>query len=279
MPVVRLDAARPARSGALHDLRELAQVGADRRCGTARDLAGSRVPVLHVRDAVPVGAVRVRAREGGARAGTRSTTASPARPRPAPRSCCCTTTRARRPRAACAQWGFVRGGMGTLTGDDGRRRARGRLRDPHATPRSSAILTRGGRAAGVRARDGEELRAPRVLSNADPSARSCACATAPTCPPTFVRADRGLPLRWARASRSTSRSASCRTVHGLPEGGVQPYHTGHHGAEPVHRRHGHPAGAGACRASPPIPRTSSCASRRCTIRRSRPRASTSSRST
>ena len=65
------------------------------------------------------------------------------------------------------QWGFVRGGMGVLTATmaDAAREVGCEIR---CDAEVDQILTRGGRAVGVRLGDGEELRAARVLSNADP---------------------------------------------------------------------------------------------------------------
>ena len=85
---------------------------------------------------------------------------------------------------------------------------------------------RGGRAVGVQLADGEELRgAPRALERR-PQAH-VPDAVRPR-RPARRRSSRGSrrTAAWARASRSTSRSTSCRTSTGCREGGVQPYHRG-----------------------------------------------------
>ena len=84
-------------------------------------------------------------------AGTRSTTASPARARPARRTCSSTTTPPRRPAAACAA-GASSAAASARSRGDGRRRARGGRRDPH----------RGAGRAGARRRRRRDRRRARV---------------------------------------------------------------------------------------------------------------------
>ena len=64
-------------------------------------------------------------------------------------------------------WGFVRGGMGRVTEmmADAAREAGAEVRTGAEVER---IITANGRATGVALTSGEELHAPRVLSNADP---------------------------------------------------------------------------------------------------------------
>ena len=64
-------------------------------------------------------------------------------------------------------WGFVRGGMGAVTGlmADAAREAGAVIRTGAAVER---VLVEGGRAVGVLLEDGSELRARTILSNADP---------------------------------------------------------------------------------------------------------------
>ena len=102
-PVLRADGARPARPQRARSAR----AGARRtdRAPAPPGPVGPGVPVHDVRDAVPVGAVRVRARDGRARVARDQRQRRRARPRRGPRSCCCTTTRARRPAAGRARGG------------------------------------------------------------------------------------------------------------------------------------------------------------------------------
>src|SRR5206468_2405250 len=65
------------------------------------------------------------------------------------------------------QWGFVRGGMGTLSSmmADAARQVGCQVRTDAEVER---VITRRGRAVGVRLTSGEEISAPTILSNADP---------------------------------------------------------------------------------------------------------------
>ncbi len=122
------------------------------------------------------------------------------------------------------QWGFVRGGIGRLTEAmaDAAREAGAEIR---TSAEVESVLIEGGRATGVVLAGGEELRAARVLSNADPKT-------------TFLRlVDEGaLPPRFAAAVRAyrcegTSMKINL-AVDRLPvasavgANGVQPYHRG-----------------------------------------------------
>ena len=88
-------------------------------------------------------------------------------------------------------WGFQQGGMG----------ARERLDPPRAPSRSAReirtdakvekILARGGRAVGVALEDGEELRAPVVVTRSTRRSRSWICSTGTSCPPTSCRTSSG----------------------------------------------------------------------------------------
>ena len=122
------------------------------------------------------------------------------------------------------QWGFVRGGIGKLTEAmaESAREAGAEIRTDAPVER---ILVDGGRAAGVALADGTELRAARVLSNADPKT-------------TFLRlVDQALlPQRFAaaiRAYRCEGTSVKINlAVDRLPIAAavdgdrVQPYHRG-----------------------------------------------------
>lgn len=122
------------------------------------------------------------------------------------------------------QWGFVRGGIGRLT-----EAMADAARDAGATIRTAApverILIEEGRAAGVELADGVQVRADRVLSNADPKT-------------TFLRlvANGAVPDRFRaaiEAYRCEGTSVKINlAVDRLPKAaavagdGVQPYHHG-----------------------------------------------------
>jgi phytoene dehydrogenase-like protein len=122
------------------------------------------------------------------------------------------------------QWGFVRGGIGTLTEAmaDSARAAGAVVRTGAPVER---ILIENGGAIGVALAGGEEIRARRVLSNADPKT-------------TFLQLvdERELPARFGaalRAYRCEGTSVKINlAVDELPRaaaveaGGVQPYHHG-----------------------------------------------------
>ena len=87
--------------------------------------------------------------------------------RPAPPTCCCTTTWAKSTTTVGA-WGFARGGMGAVTAGAGRRRFKasgGEIRTD-AGGRPDPGPRRQGHAASC-CDDGEEIRAPIVVSNLD----------------------------------------------------------------------------------------------------------------
>jgi phytoene dehydrogenase-like protein len=122
------------------------------------------------------------------------------------------------------QWGFVRGGMGRLTETmaDAAREAGCEIRCDAEVER---IVTRGGRAVGVRLADGEEIFGRRVVSNADPKRTFLRLCEPDDLPEDFlakIEAYRcvGTSIKINLAVRELPY------VAGLPEGGVQPYHTG-----------------------------------------------------
>ncbi len=172
------------------------------------------------------------------------------------------------------EWGFVRGGMGRLTAvmADAAREAGCEIRLEAEVER---VLTRGGRATGVAA--GRRRGAARhrcVLSNADPKRTFLGLCDAADLPPEFLGAIRAYRCEGTSIKINLAVS-ELPYVRGLPEGGVQPYHTGimeltsrSSGTWTRSRRR-------RCRASPPTRRTSRSASRRCTTPRWRRRASTS----
>ena len=174
------------------------------------------------------------------------------------------------------QWGFVRGGIGRLTEAmaDAAREAGAEIR---TSAEVESVLIEGGRAAGVVLAGGEELRAARVLSNADPKTTFLRLVDEEALPPRFAAA--------VRAYRCEGTSMKINlAVDRLPvasaigANGVQPYHRGIVEVNPTsprwtpRRRKPAPGGPR------PTP-TSSSASRPSTTPRSPPRASTWSRST
>jgi phytoene dehydrogenase-like protein len=122
------------------------------------------------------------------------------------------------------QWGFVRGGMGRVTETmaEAAREAGAEIRCDAEVQR---VLTKSGRAVGVQLTSGEELRARRTLSNADPKRTFLTLCDRADLPAEFVariEAYRcmGTSIKINLALRDLPY------VKGLPEGGVQPYHTG-----------------------------------------------------
>jgi phytoene dehydrogenase-like protein len=122
------------------------------------------------------------------------------------------------------KWGFVRGGIGKVT-----EAMAESARDAGATIRTGApvseVLVDSGRAVGIALADGEEIRAARVLSNADPKT-------------TLLRlVDPGLlPDRFAAALRAYRCEGTSVKINlavdrlpvaaALGEDGVRPYHRG-----------------------------------------------------
>jgi len=126
--------------------------------------------------------------------------------------------------AGVRQWGFVRGGMGVLTATmaDAAREAGCEIRCDAEVER---VITRNGRAVGVRLAGGEEIRAGRVLSNADPKRTFLTLCEREDLPAEFVA--RIEAYRCMGTSIKINLAVSeLPFVRGLPEGGVQPYHTG-----------------------------------------------------
>jgi phytoene dehydrogenase-like protein len=122
------------------------------------------------------------------------------------------------------QWGFVRGGMGHLTEvmADAAREAGCEIRCDAEVER---VLTKSGRAVGVQLRGGQEIAARRVLSNADPKRTFLTLCDRTDLPAEFVARIEsyrcmGTSIKMNLAVRELPY------VKGLPEGGVQPYHTG-----------------------------------------------------
>jgi phytoene dehydrogenase-like protein len=122
------------------------------------------------------------------------------------------------------EWGFVRGGMGVLTATmaDAAREAGCEIRLEAEVDR---VLTSGGRATGVRLASGEELHATRVLSNADPKRTFLGLCDEADLPESFVGAIRAYRCEGTSIKINLAVS-ELPYVRGLPEGGVQAYHTG-----------------------------------------------------
>jgi phytoene dehydrogenase-like protein len=122
------------------------------------------------------------------------------------------------------QWGFVNGGMGVVTAAmaDAARDAGCEIRCDAEVER---VITRGGRAVGVRLAEGEELLAARVLSNADPKRTFLKLCDPADLPEEFVR--RIEVYRCMGTSIKINLAVGeLPYVKGLPDGGVQAYHTG-----------------------------------------------------
>jgi phytoene dehydrogenase-like protein len=122
------------------------------------------------------------------------------------------------------QWGFVRGGMGRLTEvmADAAREAGCEIRCDADVER---VLTAGGRAVGVRLRSGEQIRARRVLSNADPKRTFLTLCDPGDLPSEFVAKIEAYRCMGTSIKINLALRA-LPYAKGLPEGGVQPYHTG-----------------------------------------------------
>ena len=121
-------------------------------------------------------------------------------------------------------WGFVRSGMGKLTEvmADAAREAGAEIRTDAEVER---IITVNGRATGVLLASGEEIRAQRVLSNADPKRTFLGLVDERDLPETFLASIRA--YRCMGTSMKINLAVSeLPMARGLPEGGVQPYHTG-----------------------------------------------------
>jgi phytoene dehydrogenase-like protein len=120
-------------------------------------------------------------------------------------------------------WGFVRGGMGTVTA-----LMADAAREQGATIRTDAeverILTESGRVVGVRLTSGEELRSPLVVSNADPK-RTFLDLVHDGLPEEFVSSIRAYRSEGASMKINLALS-KLPHVAGLPTDGAQPYHRG-----------------------------------------------------
>lgn len=122
------------------------------------------------------------------------------------------------------QWGFVRGGMGVLTAvmADAAREVGAEIR---CSAPVDSVVTRNGRATGVRLASGEEISATRVLSNADPKHTFLSLCRDSALPEDFVRQVEA--YRCMGTSMKINLALSdLPYVPGHPRDGVQPYHRG-----------------------------------------------------
>jgi phytoene dehydrogenase-like protein len=122
------------------------------------------------------------------------------------------------------QWGFVRGGIGRLTEAmaDSAREAGAEI---HLDAPVSRILVEDGRAAGVVLEGGDEVRAARVLSNADPKTTFLRLIDAAALPPRFRAAIEA--YRCEGTSVKINLAVDRLPVAAAVDGdGVQPYHRG-----------------------------------------------------
>ncbi len=122
------------------------------------------------------------------------------------------------------QWGFVRGGMGRVTATMAEA-AREEGVEIRCEAEVERVLSRGGAAIGVRLASGEELRARRILSNADPKRTFLRL-----CDPADLAPDFTAKIRAYRCQGTSMKInlalSELPMVQGLPEGGPQRYHTG-----------------------------------------------------
>jgi len=121
-------------------------------------------------------------------------------------------------------WGFVRGGMGVVTSlmADAAREAGAVIRTGSPVAR---ILTRDNRATGVVLADGEEIRASRVLSNADPKRTFLTLLEESDLPAAFVAAVNAYRCEGASLKINLAVAELPLLRNSLGQG-IQPYHRG-----------------------------------------------------
>ena len=121
-------------------------------------------------------------------------------------------------------WGFQQGGMGGVSSSIRVGRRGVRVRDPHGA-RVKKIVVRNGRAVGVVLDDGQELRAPVVVSCIHPQIAFLDLVDRHELLRTSCGTSSARKTR-AASSRSTSRSASFRTSRRNPARSSRIHHTG-----------------------------------------------------
>ncbi len=122
------------------------------------------------------------------------------------------------------RWGFVRGGIGVLTETmaDAAREAGAEVRTDAEV---SKVIVEGGRATGVLLASGDELRAPRVLSNADPKRTFLSLVDESDLPESFVGSIRAYRCEGTSIKINLAVSELPR-VKGFAREGIEPYHRG-----------------------------------------------------
>jgi phytoene dehydrogenase-like protein len=121
-------------------------------------------------------------------------------------------------------WGFVAGGMGTVTAlmADAAREAGVHIRTGAEV---AGITVRSGRATGVVLRDGEEIQAARVVSNADPKRTFLTLLDPAVLPDSFAASVRAYRCEGA-SMKINLAVAELPQARGAEGSGVQPYHGG-----------------------------------------------------
>jgi phytoene dehydrogenase-like protein len=121
-------------------------------------------------------------------------------------------------------WGFVRGGMGTVTAlmADAARSAGAEIRTDAEV---ASVLVRGGSATGVALAHGPQIGATRVLSNADPKRTFLGLVEETELPPEFVGRIRAYRSEGASLKMNLALAELPR-VKGIDGGEILPYHRG-----------------------------------------------------
>ena len=143
------------------------------------------------------------------------------------------------------RWGFVPGGIGEVTRDDGRRRARGGRRDPHrGAGRPGARPTAAPRPASS-CESGEVIEAATVLSNADPKHTFLTLCDAADLPERFLGAVDAYRCNGTsiKINLAVDRLPAAAAMNG--NGAVQRLPARDHGDHLDAGRHGPGAGRGA----------------------------------
>ena len=122
-------------------------------------------------------------------------------------------------------WGYVRGGMGTISNSIARRRRPAGRRSAR-TPPVARIVTRDGEAAGVVLADGTEFHAPVVASSADANVTFLKLMDPKELPAEFVAGRQADRLLVGDGEDQRGPVASRRSSSALPGTGVGPQHHG-----------------------------------------------------